>query len=209
MVLHPSGRELVLLLDALVRDDPVQVPFLQYNRLDPLPKALIATFSQMHALKVRYPSILSTSFRKHPDTNYFYYFNQHDGFKHVGLVVEDAGELRALADECGVADLIYWGTNSDPVYFASVGKIIQLVHVKGYTGAFAKCMVSLPSIKVPLFAFGRFEPKRERVSQNSASRPFAKGRKSNFKNVPLSSPPTEIHCPIRTKNVLRSVISNN
>ena len=74
-----------------------------------------------------------------PYTNYFYYFD-HASVKYVGLVVEDTEELRALADECGVADIIYWGTNSDPVYNASVSKIIQLAHVNGFTGAFVtKC----------------------------------------------------------------------
>jgi hypothetical protein len=60
-------------------------------------------------------------------SNHFYYMTSTEGDCEVGAVIQDAPGLRLLAQQLKVDSYIYWGSNSDPVSYASFAKVVELM----------------------------------------------------------------------------------
>ena len=88
---------LVCALDAVARDDAV----------------LFATLCAAH------PTLLDTK-PSDPYCNYFHYTIKSKHHYVVGLCVDETPTASAVANECGVSKLIYWGANTDPVMSLSL-----------------------------------------------------------------------------------------
>lgn len=103
-----DGRALILLLDAVVKDDDARM------------RALIARFPLMAQPELA-PDELQRICPFEKRCNHFYV--QQDGS--FGLVVEDTPPSRALASERDIEDYIFWGPNSDPVTVVTVAQVAE------------------------------------------------------------------------------------
>lgn len=56
-----------------------------------------------------------------PYSNYFYVLPNGS----IGLVATPTSSAQSIAKDAGVEELIYWGTNTDPVSFATVYDVAQ------------------------------------------------------------------------------------
>ena len=102
----PSPQVLLLALDAMVRDDAVQ----------------------LRALVTKTPALMTARDGDLVMTNHFYNVPPSGGAKgHVGLVLEDKPELRALARELDIEKCVYWGVNQDPVSPCSCTEAVTLL----------------------------------------------------------------------------------
>ena len=105
----PAPEALVLLLDAAVTND------------EGLMRCLLRRFPLMakRAADLGPDDMICDS----PYTNHFYV----NGGT-FGLVIEDRPTARALVEECNLNEHIYWGGNTDPVQFATIADIVDIMH---------------------------------------------------------------------------------
>lgn len=67
--------------------------------------------------------------QENPYFNHFYYVSstKEECESQVGVVIQDNADLRQIARKLEVDAYIYWGSNGDPVSYATFAKVVQLM----------------------------------------------------------------------------------
>tara|TARA_B110001450_G_C17620475_1_gene481002 strand:+ start:589 stop:1407 length:819 start_codon:yes stop_codon:yes gene_type:complete len=146
----PAPEALVLLLDAAVSND------------DGMMRCLLRRFPSMAKRGIDLTPAEKDSISQSPYTNHFYLCAGT-----YGLVLEDRPTAQALVKECNLNERIFWGGNTDPVKFATIADVVDLMHHTSPKDSLLKLMKGNPDGYEDGWEFGGPE-KKKRPAANEA-----------------------------------------
>ena len=115
--LYDHGKYLLSILKHVV-----ELELNDLNDLTPVATTMRAVHKIINDIRVlELPYHIDTIIR---DYNYFCFHEYLNSYSMM-LVLHDNAQLRQLADECGVSEFVYFGTNSDPIIKCTEIEFVQ------------------------------------------------------------------------------------
>lgn len=117
----PCAEILILFFDALMTDDEQLVG--KMLRRFPLLGKKADTLTLEERDELSPPTLM---------TNHFYTCKSSSTCVDFGVVLPDTAFARKLVSECNLDDFVYWGANTDPVQFATVFDIAEVLETSEF-----------------------------------------------------------------------------